>query len=69
MSEEIFQSETQITVPLFCSGSQRQAPLQRIRNTRVLDVIEFHEDRGRVRFEIDEFDGAVPHGRKDSITG
>ena len=67
MSEEIFQSVIQSSAPLFCSGGQRDTPLRRSRNTCILDVSECHENRGSVRFEIDEFDGAVPLGRVDSI--
>jgi len=67
MSEEILHSVIQSSTPSFCSRGQRNAPPKGSRNTRILDVSEFHEDRGRVRFEIDEFDGAVPLGRIDSI--
>jgi len=67
MSEEIFQSAIRSSPPSFCSGGQRNTPLKRSRNTCILNVGECHEDCGRVRFEIDEFDGAAPHDRIDSI--
>jgi len=69
MSEEIFQSEIQITLPLSCSRSQRNALLPRVGNTHIFDVIKFYEHRGGIRFEVDEFNGAVPHGRKDAVAG
>ena len=69
MSEEICQPEIQRALPLSYSKGQRDAPLLRGKNTHILDVTEFHKDRGRIRLEIDEFDGTVPHGRKHSIAG
>ena len=69
MSEEIFQSEIRRMLPLSCSRGQHNAPLPRNRNTCILNVSEFHQDCGRVRFEIDEFNGVVPLDRKDSIAG
>ena len=69
MSEEIFQSEIQRALPLSYSRSQHDAPLSGGRNTHILNISEFHKNRGRVRFEIHKFNGAVPHDREDSIPG
>lgn len=69
MSEEIFQSEIQRTFPSSCSRSERNSPQHRTSNTCIFNVSKPYKDRGRVRFEIDEFDGAIIHSREDSIAG
>ena len=45
--------------PSSCSRSQNNTSPPRSRNTRIPDVGEFHKDCCTIRFEVDEFDGAV----------
>ena len=67
MSEEIFQSAIQRTLPLSCPRNEYASPRRRIGNTRILNVMKFYKDRGGVGFKIDELDGAITHSRIDSI--
>ena len=71
MSEDIFQSEIRMTLSLSYPKASVQCTSARKKSgeTCILDIGEFHKDRGGVGFEVDEFDGAVSHDREDTITG
>ena len=69
MSEEIFRSVIQRALPLSCARNEYASPRWGIGNTRILNVIKFYKDRGGVRFKINKLDGAITHGRIDSIAG